>query len=194
MSMQPRLYDVETALVAPRTLLRRYREGDGAALHELIQDNSSQLHSYFPEILEAVRDKENAERFVRERLADWLLQREYAFGLWHAKDAVMIGMVRISELDWRVPKGRLSFFIAQEYAQQGLMTESLQMAMRFVFHQLQLEKIFIRVTMDNVAAQRLARKCAFRREGDLRDEFRFPEGELADVMLFGLTRAEFLGA
>jgi RimJ/RimL family protein N-acetyltransferase len=191
--MQPRLFDIETALVAPRTLIRRYREGDGAALHELIQDNQSQLHSYFPEILEAVRDKESAERFVRERLADWLLQREYACGLWHTQSAAMIGMIRISELDWRVPKGRLSFFLAKEFTLQGLMTESLRVALRFAFHQLQIEKLTIRVTMDNVAAQRLARKCAFRREGDLRDEFRFPEGELADVMLFGLTRAEFIG-
>ncbi len=191
--MQSRLFDIETALVAPLTLIRRYREGDGAALHELIQDNQSRLHSYFPQILEAVRDKESAERFVRQCLADWLLQREYTFGLWHSKSAVMIGMIRIFQIDWQLPKGELAFFIDKEYAGKGLMTDSLRPTLRFAFHQLQIEKLAIRVTMDNVAAQRLARKCAFRREGDLRDDFRFPEGELSDTMLFGLTRAEFLG-
>lgn len=47
--------------------------------------------------------------------------------------------------------------------------------------------------MDNVASQRLARKCGFRREGDLRSDYRRPSGELADTMLFGLTRPEYLG-
>ncbi len=191
--MLARLFDIDTALVAPRTVVRRFREGDGNALYALIQDNFSRLHGHFPNTLEAIRDKENAEWFVRERLADWLLQREYCFGIWDNKNAALIGMIRIFQLDWRAPKGELAYFMDKDFSGKGLMTESLRAVLRFAFHQLQIEKLVIRTLTDNVASQRVARKCGFRREGDLRDDFRLPGGELADTVLLGLTRGEFIG-
>jgi RimJ/RimL family protein N-acetyltransferase len=76
---------------------------------------------------------------------------------------------------------------------QGLMTEALRVVQPFAFKQLVLEKLLLRTAMENVASQRLARKCGFRREGDLRGDFRKLSGELIDTMLFGLTRSEYLG-
>lgn len=192
--MQARLFNIETALVSPRTVVRRFREGDGEVLYELVQDNTSRLQDHFPKTVEALRDKDSTEWFVRERLADWLLQRDYSFGLWDNQSAKMIGMIRIFQIDWRVPKAELGYFIDKDFSGKGLMTESLRVVLRFAFHQLQLAKLIIRTATDNIASQRVARKCGFRREGDLRDDFCLPGGELADTVLLGLTRAEFLGA
>ncbi|MCO6489181.1 MAG: GNAT family N-acetyltransferase [Phaeodactylibacter sp.] len=191
--MHARLFHIDTALVAPRTVARRFRENEGQALYDLIQDNHSRLEDHFPKTIEAIRDKESAEFFVREMLANWLLQKEYGFGVWDNKSAGLIGMIRLFRIDWRVPKAELNYFIDKEYAGKGLMTESLKVALRFAFHQLQLEKITIRTAMDNTPSQRLARKLGFRREGDLRADFKKNSGEVIDVMLLGLTRGEFLG-
>lgn len=191
--MQARLLNVDTALVAPRTVVRRFRENEGEALYSLIQDNYSRLQGHFPQMLESIRDKESSEFFIRERLAGWLLQQEYAFGVWENKSAALIGMIRIFRIDWRVPKAELNFFIDKGHAEKGLMKESAHAVLRFAFHQLELEKIAIRTAMDNTPGQRLARRLGFRREGDLRADFRKASGEAIDVMLFGLTRGEFLG-
>ncbi len=191
--MEARLLNVDTALVTPHTVVRRYREGDGEILYQLIQDNYSRLYDYFPQTIEAINNKESAEFFVRERLADWLLQREYTFGMWDNKSADMIGMLRLSHIDWRIPRAELGYFIDKEYTRKGLMTEALRALLRFAFHQLELEKIVLRTSMENIPSQRLARKCGFRREGDLRGDLRKLGGELIDVMLFGLTRPEYLG-
>ncbi|MCB0546773.1 MAG: GNAT family N-acetyltransferase [Phaeodactylibacter sp.] len=191
--MQARLLQIDTALVAPRTVARRFRENEGEALYNLTQDNYSRLEDHFPRTMEAIRDKESAEYFVREMLAGWLLQKEYAFGVWENKSATLIGMMRLLHIDWRVPKAELNYFIDKEHAGKGLMTESVKALLRFAFHQLELEKIYIRTAMDNTPSQRLARKLGFRREGDLRADFKKTSGETIDVMLFGLTRGEFLG-
>ena len=185
--MQPRLFNIDTALVAARTVARRFREQEGEALYDLIQDNHSRLEDHFPKTVEVIRDKESAEFFVRKMLAGWLLQEEYAFGVWENKSAALIGMIRLFRIDWRVPKAELNYFIHKDHTGKGLMV------LRFAFHQLELEKITIRTAMDNVASQRLARKVGFRREGDLRADFKKPSGEVIDTMLFGLTRGEFLG-
>ncbi|MCB9039740.1 MAG: GNAT family N-acetyltransferase [Lewinellaceae bacterium] len=191
--MQARLFNIDTALVAARTVARRFRENEGEALYDLIQDNYSRLEDHFPKTMEVIRDKESAEFFAREMLAGWLLQKEYAFGVWENKSASLIGMIRLLRIDWRVPKAELSYFIDKSFSGKGLMGESLKVVLRFAFHQLQLEKIAIRTAMDNVPSQRLARKLGFRREGDLRADFKKPSGEAIDIMLFGLTRSEFMG-
>ncbi len=191
--MQARLFNIDTALVAPHTVARRFREHEGEALYGLIQDNQSRLEGHFPKTTEAIRDKEGAEFFVREKLAGWLLQQEYAFGVWDNKSAALIGMIRLFNIDWRVPKAELSYFLDKEHTGKGLMGESVKVVLRFAFHQLEMEKITIRSAMDNTPSQRLARKLGFRREGDLRADFKKPSGEVIDVMLFGLTRGEFLG-
>jgi len=190
--MKERLLKLDTALIAPRTVVRRFREGEGEVLYECIQDNYSRLHDHFPQTMEEIKSQATAEFFVRKRLADWLMQREYCMGVWHTKDAKLIGFIRIFRLDWRVPKAEIGYFIDKNYGQQGLMTESMMVVLNFAFRQLELEKLSLRTAMENVPSQRLARKVSFRREGDMRADFRKTSGELIDTMLFGLTRSEWL--
>lgn len=189
--MQAHLFQADTALVSPRTVVRRFRENEGETFYNLVADNTARIHDYFPQTLEAVTDKDTAEGFVRQKIADWLLQNEYCFGVWEHKNAKLIGFVRIFNINWGVPAGELAFFIDKNFEGKGIMTEVLQTVIRFIFEDLKIEKLRLRTSTDNYATQRLARKCGFRREGDLRSEFRRPSGELIDVMLFGYTKTEF---
>lgn len=192
--MQSRILDIDTALLTARTVVRRFREGDGKLFFELVRDNHAWLIDHFPTILETVTDKEQGEFYVRQCLSAWLLQEAYSFGIWEHESARLVGMIRLFHIDWSVPKAELSFFIDQGFGGRGLMTEALLTVTRFAFEQLLIEKLNLRTAMDNYASQRLARKCGFRREGDLRDDVRRQGGELIDSMLFGFTRAEFTKA
>ncbi len=189
--MLNRLLDIDTAILTPRTVTRRFREGEGALLYDTIQDNHSYLIDSFPKTIEETSNKEKAEFYVRTKLAQWLLQQEYCFGIWDNESAKLIGSIRIFRVDWSVPKGELGFFIDHQYGSKGIMSEVVVACLPFIFRQLQLERLYLRTATDNFACQRLARKCGFRREGDLRADFKKFSGELVDVMIFGMTRAEF---
>lgn len=189
--MQAHLLNVDTVLLTPRTVIRRFRENDGAPLFELVQNNYAQLSDHFPYLLERLRSGDDTEFFVRDKIARWLLQKEYAFGIWQSEEARLIGLVSLLHIDWQVPEGRLTFFIGQGHGNQGIMTEVLLHLQTFLFRQLRMERVYVKMAQDNFSAQRLARKCGFRREGDLRNAFRRPSGELLDMMLMALTRAEF---
>jgi RimJ/RimL family protein N-acetyltransferase len=189
--MQPHLFQADTALVTLRTVVRRFRENEGESFYQLVSENLSRLTDYFPQTLEAVTNKDTGEAYVRQKIADWLLQNEYCFGVWEHKNAKLVGFVRVFNILWGVPAGELAFFIDKNFEGKGIMTEVVQAAIRFSFEDLKIEKLRLRTATDNYATQRLARKCGFRREGDLRAEFRRPSGELIDVMLFGYTKAEF---
>lgn len=189
--MQASILDIDTAILTKRTVVRRFREGDGTAFFELLQENHSRLTDHFPHLIRKVNNKEEGEFYVRRKIAAWLLQEEFTFGIWDNDSARLIGAIRLYHLDWETPRGELNFFIDQSFSGRGLMTEALAACVRFSFLQLKIRKLQLRTAMDNYAAQRLARKVGLRREGDLREEFRRPGGELIDVMLFGLTYSEF---
>jgi RimJ/RimL family protein N-acetyltransferase len=189
--MQAALFKIDTAVLTSRTVIRRFREGEGEAFYELLQANHGYLEDHFPSLLEQVPQPEDGEVYVRHAIAKWLLQDSFAFGIWHTADAKLIGYIHFREIEWDIPAAEISYFLDQGYTGQGIMTEVMARMVQYGFRQLQLNKLRLRTLIDNYASQRLARKVGFRREGDLRNEYRKPAGNLVDIMLFGLTREEY---
>lgn len=181
------LLDIETALLTERTVFRRVREGEGAAFHKMFQNNHVRLKDFFWSIAEKVNTEADCEIWVRDRLAAWLRNEAYFFGVWDKDSAKLIGFISLENVDWSIPRSEVEFFIDKDYAQQGIMTEVLNKLVDFAFDQLKMQKIAIRTAMEYYPPQRLARKCGFNREGDLRAEYRRPSGEMMDIMLFGLS-------
>ena len=190
--MRHQLFNVDTALITQRCVVRRFREHDGKALYKLLDDNRDYLIDHFPFLMaEAGKSRRGAEIFVRECIAEWLLQRRYAMGVWSNETTELIGFVQVFAIDWQVPSGELGFFIDKELIRQGIMTEVLARVVRFAFLQLELEKLVIKTQIDNYASQRLARRVGFSREGELRGEYRLPSGTLVDLMRFGFARETY---
>ena len=188
--MRKELLDIDTALITTRTVVRRFRENDGEGVYTLIENNISKLHDYHRETIKNVTTPQLGEIYVRKKLANWLLQKGYTFGVWDKKSAELIGFINIFDINWVLPEAHLEFLLDHNFTGRGIMTEALFSIIRFGFNQLKLEKLYFTTLMDDYAGQRLARKCSFRREGDLRGSFRKETGELIDLMLFGLTRSE----
>ena len=192
--MQHYLFSADTALLTPRCVIRRFREGDGRAFYQLLDANRDYLSEHFPHLLDDSgpgASPEEAEAFVRQRLAYWHLQLDYAFAVWDAEGDDLVGYLHFTDIDWAIPRAELAFFIDRDQAQQGIMSEAVARAVRYAFHQLRLEKLIMLTLSDNYPSQRLARKVGFTREGDLRNEFRRPGGALADLVRFGLTREAY---
>ena len=185
--MNPAFLQLDTAIITPRTVVRRFRETDGETFFMLLQQSQGRLSEYHLRNIKGVRSVQDAALFVREKLAYWLLQQEYAFGIWDKKSASLIGFIRIYDFDWALPSSYLAFFIAHDLQDKGMMTEALTAVLRFAFEQLQLKKIYYTTLMDDYEGQRIVRKCDFQREGDLRGAFRQMTGDYVDLMLLGIS-------
>lgn len=189
--MQAHLFTIDTALITARVVTRRLRENEGEVLYNFLMDNTGAVAEHFPGWFDDMFDKETAEVWLRQSIIDWLLQKNYVFGVWENKSAHLIGLLTFSGIDWKMGRAELNFLLDRAYTGKGFMTEVMLACLRFAFQQLKLEKLYIRTAMDNHPVQRLARKCGFRREGDLRADLRKPAGEIQDAMLLGLAKAEY---
>ena len=70
---------------------------------------------------------------------------------------------------------------------QGLMSEALGLAVRYLFSNHKINRLQIATAVDNEASKRLALKCGFRLEGTLRGNV-FHHGHNRDSLLYSLLR------
>lgn len=189
--MQRHLLNLETIILSERLVIRRFREQDGEAFFKLAQNNRSRLEDRFPAIFNSVRAVEEASYYAQCQIAHWLTQIGYSFAIWENNSANIIGYIEIQNIDWNIPSGELIFFIDQEFEGKGLMTEAMNKIIPFIFEDLKLAKVNFLTAADNYAAQRLVRKCGFRREGDIRMALKKGEGEAIDAMLLGLSMHDY---
>lgn len=188
--MRPHLFHIDTALITARTVTRRFREGEGQAFYNLVKTNEERLRDYFPLILNANNSPEASEFFIRQKLAAWLEQKEFAFGIWHQEDQKLIGYIVLKNIEWSIPMAEVVYFIDADYTEKRLATEAMQAVVKFAFQEVQLQKLFVYTPPDNTASRRLLMKMGFRPVGTMQQHYRRSDGITVDMVFYELTMQE----
>lgn len=105
-------------------------------------------------------------------------------------DGVVAGMVTTSEIDRRAGRFMYGVAIGTEHKGRGYATEAVRLLLNFMFGERRFHKCEASVWAFNDASIALHRKLGFTEEGRLRDH-EFFAGRHHDVVLFGMTAAEF---
>ena len=190
--MQERLLFLDTALITPRTVVRRVRESDGKPLYDLVQTNWSWMNDFQRAPFLALESAQKSEVYCQVKLSKWLLQEEYNFGIWEKENAQLVGWITIYNIDWSLPGAHIRFLIKKELVDTGILREAIKEILAFSYQELELEKLYFTTLMDDYDGQRLVRQFNFSRQGDLRGAFRIQTGEIIDLILFGKTKLEYL--
>jgi diamine N-acetyltransferase len=103
----------------------------------------------------------------------------------------LIGSLAFDHIDWRVAAAEFGIVIGDKsYWNQGYGTEAVRLLVRFGFHTLNLNRIFLRVYETNPRAIRAYEKAGFTSEGRER-QAEFRNGKYIDVLRMSILRAEF---
>ena len=159
-----------------------------APLFELIKRNHSYFKRYFPITLSKTKDLSSTESYVKELLDKVEKKTMFPFGIF--ADDLLIGMIYVKNIDWNILKCELGYYIDKEYSGKGISGKMVKQIEPFIFDELKLEKIFLRIAPDNLASKKIALKNAYLLEGTLRNEFRIETGELIDVEYYGKLAKE----
>ena len=184
--------DVPLELRTPRLLLRCYQEADAAEFLQLLLTNKKRLSLAFPSRVAMNRKIENAAYFVRLMRADWQSKRVFEFGIWLLDTNQYIGDIALKNFEKRVPKAEIGYYVDSTAEGKGIATEALQAVTKFGFDHLGMNKISIKMPVQNQRSYRLAERCGYVREGLLRRDFRSDdETGLLDVYYYGMTRDDY---
>lgn len=166
--------------------LREYRSEDAVLALAYVNDPEvkSLLHPGIPYLL-TLGDE---EKFVNSQTASGI---SYSFAIEELGDNKYIGGCGINSVDWKNSVAVVGIFIGDKtYWNQGYGTDAMKVLLRFIFEQMNINKVKLNVFSFNERACKMYEKCGFMEEGRLRQEL-YRDGKYHDCILMGILREEF---
>jgi ribosomal-protein-serine acetyltransferase len=156
------------------------------ALSALIEGNKTFLETYLPKVAGlAQRDAASAhlQHVLTARAHGELFE-------WHIfRDQQLCGAIRLTDIDTANRKAAVAYYLGAEFQGNGLATTSVRAVIGYAFEHLQLNRIELRCTSENLPSQRIAKRLGFTWEGMLR-QAELLRGEFADHFVYSLLRQE----
>lgn len=116
----------------------------------------------------------------------------YNFAIEDLKTGKYIGGCGINEANWVSRTATIGIFIGDKNCwNKGYGTDAMKVLMKFVFQQMNMNKIKLYVFDFNIRAKKCYEKCGFKVEGVLRQEL-FRDGYYYDEIAMGILREEWL--
>lgn len=164
----------------PRLFIRAYEAADASALFRMVSNEHESLRHYFPLTVESNTSTMAAREFIKTRQRE--IKDGYSFfaGIFEKESGELIGQITLRDINWRVPKCELGYFIISEKRGSGIAPEALNAMSQFCFEKAGMVKLLLRIENINAASIAVARKCGYTLSGTLRNDFRSADGRLMD--------------
>ena len=166
-------------------MLRPSRATDAAAIREVYSEPD--IRHWMGWGAELPDDAEAKANIARSETA-------WEYGTWAVlriadadSDAVVGGInLRFGEHN----TAEISYFLRTSARGRGLATRAVQLAVRWAFEELGIERIELRVHPDNASSRRVAERVGFAREGVERASRAWPDGTRFDSIVFSLLATD----
>ncbi|MES4903785.1 MULTISPECIES: GNAT family N-acetyltransferase [unclassified Streptomyces] len=156
----------DISISTERLVLRPFEEADVPALAEMMNDElviawTSAPHPYTTRdardwALRAAPAERTSGRGIVFAVAEFLTQR-------------LVGIVHLSNTDWRVLATEIAYVTAPWARGEGYASESALAVARWLFQDQKFERLELRTAADNAASQQVAQKIGCISEGVLRN-------------------------
>jgi RimJ/RimL family protein N-acetyltransferase len=170
-----------------KTRLREYRKEDIPKVQRYINDPEirSLLHVGIPYLYTL----EDEMKWYEERTA---LKDTYTFAIETIGDKKYIGGCGVNRVDWKNSVAEVGIFIGdKDFLGKGYGTDAMQTLISFIFNEMNINKIKLKVFSFNKPAIKSYEKCGFKVEGVLRQEI-YRDGSYHDDIVMGLLKEEYL--
>jgi RimJ/RimL family protein N-acetyltransferase len=185
----PILRDFPDVFESERLLIRTPRPGDGAVVHEAIQESLAELLPWMPWAHEP-QSVDASEAYAREAYTNFLARRDLPLFLFLRERGTFVGGSGLHRFDWSVPSFEIGYWVRTSMVGHGFASEAVARIADFAFDELAAERVDIWCDATNERSAAVARRAGFAFEARLRRNRRGPAGELADSLCFVRLRED----
>lgn len=161
-----------------RLILRGARPGDAEELYEIRNSEYVLQYNCMTKVsMEELKAMESSNTFHIEL----------------KESKKIIGIIDLDQdsLRYKVNSLTVSYYLGEEYASKGYMTEALREIIRYAFEERQAEVLSVRVFKDNMASRRLVEKLDFVYEGCIRRCVKAYGDIIHDDMIYSILKEEY---
>lgn len=172
-----------------RISLRLPQMRDYPAWYQLRRQSHEFLKPFEPRWTEADLGRRVFSMRVRRARQEAEQGTDYTFFVFlNDGTETLVGGITLSNIRRRAAQFvNLGYWMGQPYAGQGLMTEAVEMVLRFIFETLDLHRAHAAFLPHNMASRRVLEKNGFIEEG-FAERYLQIDGRWEDHVLMGLTR------
>lgn len=162
---------------------------DANTFLKLISSNRERFKKYFPITVSTTNDIKEVKNYIKQLSHNMKKKEMYPLGLF--LDEEIQGLVIIKNIDWNARKCELGYYIDEEQEGKGITTILVNNTITYCFEKLEMNKIFLRIAPDNTPSIKVAEKAGFSKEGLLRQDIKLFDGQVLDMIYYGILRDEY---
>jgi len=174
-------------ITTKRLIIKAYKQEDSEDFLSSLTDNSDYLYDYFANMLKVNDSLESTKKYFEQKDSDWKENKSYACGIFKKENNELIGHISVREIDWKIPKGELAYFIFKQHNGNNYATEALNVFKNWCFAEKKFNRLFMKIAEENAASIKVAERSGFIYEGFLKKDYRKREQNLIDMNIYGYT-------
>lgn len=167
--------------------LKLITEEDTETLFQLIDQSREALREWLPWI-DGTRNKIESLSFIKDSLRDYQAKKALNCGVF--VNDQLTGMISYNSVDWTNRIAYIGYWLAPEFQKKGIMTRAVRGLIDYAFEELDLNRIDIRVAVDNGPSRAIPERLRFKEEGLLR-QTEWVHDHYVDHIVYGLLRSEW---
>jgi len=133
---------------------------------------------------------EMAEQFIRKTQSTRRKGTDQIFTIEEKETGRLVGMLGLHGLKNRHRHCEMGYWLAKGKWGLGYITEAINLALKFAFKELKLERVYANTLPHNKGSMKVLEKNGFKLEGVLRRHFKH-RGRFVDAYYFGILKSEF---
>jgi ribosomal-protein-alanine N-acetyltransferase len=174
-------------------MLRLPQHRDFQAWHSLRKSSRPFLKPFEPRWTEADLARSVFTARVKRARQEAEEGSDYSFLIFtgEGRSETLVGGITLSNIRRRAAQFvNIGYWMGQQFAGQGMMTEAVGVVLPFVFDSLDLHRVHAAFLPGNTASRRVLEKNGFIEEGFAKSYLQI-DGRWEDHVLFGLTRERY---
>ena len=168
-------------------LIRPLEANDLPAYFGLVERNRHRLE-FFTGTTSRTKTFEDTRVFLSEMLQRNQDTTYFPYFIVDTTNNKIIGFIDLKNIDWKIPKSEIGYYMDGSYAGKGIMSKALRLFCEYCFQKFKFEKLFLRTHESNHAAKAVAEKCGFELEGTIRRDYKTSSGKIIDLLYYGNVR------
>ncbi|HUV42625.1 MAG TPA: GNAT family protein [Patescibacteria group bacterium] len=167
--------------------LKTWSLKNSAELFALTDKNRAYLQPWLPWVPN-VKTEADSKKFIRESLQEMKDDKGIEMGIWLADK--LVGCIGLHGLSKPNRRASLGYWLSKNQQKKGIMTRSVKALVDYSFKILNLNRIGLEASTENVSSCAIAKKLGFVKEGVVR-QFEFVDGRFLDCQVCSVLKSEW---
>lgn len=157
-------------------------------LFTLVDENRTYLREFLPWV-DGTKTVADSRNFLRD--ARRFSQGGQQFHTVIIYQNKIIGLIGFNAIRKNHQKGEIGYWISENMQKKGIITKAANRLINYGFKHLNLNRIIIQASTQNIGSQRVAQRLGFTYEGTLRSDYLLND-EFIDMEVYGLLKKDVI--